>query len=125
MKKIITFLCLFGIACSASSTGQQQTLREIIIVATNPTPPILKSAPVQPVKAWVIGTQLKFEFQSNLGTVTLTITHNASNETVYQTTGNATNGTEWLIPTVSWASGDYTITIIRSNGQTFTGEFEL
>jgi hypothetical protein len=131
MKKLI-FLFLFGVICGVSLTAQTppappastntSTSSEIIIRATTVAPGLLRSAPAPAVSAWLSDTQIDLTFLRYLGTVTITVAN--AQETVYTATIAADEGTEWLIPTAGWASGDYTITIVRSNGQSITGEFE-
>ena len=136
MKKLISFLFLFavmgGTSLVAQSTHTANTYtsqaQEIIIIATNPTPPVLKSAAAAPlsVQAWLAGgNELQFLFQGNWGAVTVTVTNNGTQGVVYQTSVSATEEAELTIDTQGWPAGDYVITLTRSSGQTFTGEFEL
>jgi hypothetical protein len=46
-------------------------------------------------------------------------------ETVYSATVTAEEGTQTVISTQGWSAGNYTVTITRSNGRAFTGDFEL
>jgi hypothetical protein len=44
---------------------------------------------------------------------------------VYSATLTAGEGAAAVINTAGWSPGSYTITIVRSNGKTCAGEFEL
>jgi hypothetical protein len=123
MKKLIFLLFVCCMICNAGLAGQGTTTREIIIIETSPTPPILKSTPAVPVKARITVDEVKLLFQGNLGTVTITIA--GAQGVVYQTTVAATEDAELTIDVQGWEVGDYTIEIVRSSGQTFAGEFEL
>jgi hypothetical protein len=129
MKKLI-FLFLFGITCGISLTAQTQpantytsSTREIIIRETTVNTPVLRSATAPAVNAWLSDAQIDLTFLRNLGTVTITVAN--AQETVYTATATANESAQAIINTQGWASGDYTVTITRSNGHAFIGDFEL
>jgi hypothetical protein len=121
MKKLI-FLFLFGLIGGTSLTAQSTT-REIIIKETTAPSGPLRSAPAPAVSAWLTNGQIDLTFLSNLGTVTITVTGNQGD--VFTTTATVSEDSELVISTQNWPAGNYTITITRSNGQAFTGDFEL
>jgi hypothetical protein len=139
MKKLISFLFLFGIIGGASLTAQSthtsgthtpttytSDTREIRIIETSSGTPVLKSAPAAPlsIEAWLTGgDQVEFLFQGNWGTVAITVT--GAQGVVYQTSVSAAEGAELTISTQGWPAGGYVITLVRSSGQTYTGNFEL
>ena len=110
-------------AADSTTSAAASIEREIRIIATTVNTPLLRSAPAPAVSAWLSDAQLDLTFLSYLGMVTITVAN--EQETVYTATVAADDGTEWAITTQGWSAGDYTITIVRSNGQSFTGEFEL
>jgi hypothetical protein len=132
MKKLI-FLFLFGVICGVSLTAQTppappastntSTSNEIIIIATTVNTPVLRSAPAPAVNAWLSDAQIDLTFLRNLGTVTITVAN--TQETVYTATVTAEEGVHTVISVAGWNAGDYIITIVKSNGQTFAGEFEI
>jgi hypothetical protein len=129
MKKLI-FLLLLGVIGGVSLTAQAQsantyspTTDEIIIKETTIMTPVLKSVSVTPIKAWLADGQVEVLFQANLGAVTITVANEQSS--VYSATLTANEGVAAVINTTGWSSGGYTITIVRSNGKTYAGEFEL
>lgn len=99
------------------------TPEEIEIKATTVNPGLLRSAPAPAVNAWLSDTQIDLTFLRYLGTVTITVANVQG--TVYTAAVTAEEGVQTVIYTEDWSAGDYTITIVRSNGQSFTGEFEL
>jgi hypothetical protein len=129
MKKLI-FLFLFGVTCGVSLTAQTQPANtytpstwEIIIRETTVNTPVLRSAPAPAVNAWLSDAQIDLTFLRYLGTVTITVA--SAQETVYTATVTAEEGVQAVISTQGWSAGNYTIIIVRSNGQTFAGEFEI
>jgi hypothetical protein len=103
MKKLITFLCLFIIACSTIVTGRAQTREEIEIIATSSSKGLLRSAPAPAVSAWLIGAQIDLTFLRDLGTVTITVAN--AQEPVYSATVTAEEGTQTAISTQNWSAG--------------------
>ena len=126
-----TFLFLFGITCGISLTAQTQTPStytssynaEVRIKETTAPSGLLRSAPAPVVSAWLSDGQIDLTFLQDLGTVSISVTN--AQETVYTATTTAADGSEWTVSVTDWPAGDYTIEIVRSNGQTLTGDFEL
>jgi hypothetical protein len=129
MKKLIAFLFLFGMMGGASLTAQSThttrstTSEKVVIRETSSMKKVLKSTLSPAIEAWLTDGQLDILFQGNLGSVVITVTGTQGD--VYQTSVLAADGTEITISTQDWEAGSYTITIVRSNGQTFAGDFEL
>jgi hypothetical protein len=136
MKKILTILFIvFCPVCymqamgtplaaiNAAPDSTSKTEREIDIIATTTSSGPLRSAPAPVVSAWLVDSQISLTFLQDLGTVTVTVT-GAQGE-VYQASVSVIDGTELTISTQGWPAGEYTITIVRSSGQTLTGDFEL
>jgi hypothetical protein len=137
MKKILIMLFIAGcpvfyiqamgnvgaVAAPDSSSAATDGAREIDIIATSAPTGLLRSAPAPAVSAWLSDAQMDLTFLRYLGTVTITVTH--EQETVYTATVTAEEGTQTAIGIAGWSPGSYTVTITRSNGQTFTGSFEL
>jgi hypothetical protein len=98
------------------------TPEEIEIKETTVNTPVLRSAPAPAVSAWLSDAQIDLTFLRYLGTVTITVAN--AQGIVYTASVVADTGVEWVIDTQGWSAGDYTITIVRSNGQTFAGAFE-
>ena len=138
MKKLISIL--FIISCpvfcmqamgnaaavaapDSSSSAAAEAEREIRIIETTAPSGLLRSAPAPVVSAWLADAQIDLTFLQYLGTVTITVAN--AQETVYSATLTAEDGTQTTVSTAGWSPGSYTITITRSNGQTFTGAFEL
>lgn len=135
MKKILTIL--FIVCCpvcyiqamgtllinAAPDSAQTKIEREIDIKESTTNSGMLRSAPAPAVSAWLTDAQIDLTFLQDLGTITITVTY--AQETVYTATVTADIDVEWAISTQGWGAGDYTITIVRSNGRTYTGNFEL
>jgi hypothetical protein len=124
MKKIIVllFVCLCfsaGSVYSLPPTSEEEIeIRDIVAGST-----VLRSSPAPAVSAWLSETQINLTFLLNLGAVTITVANEQSS--VYSATLTAGEGTAAVINTAGWSPGDYTITIVRSNGKTYAGGFEL
>jgi hypothetical protein len=122
MKKLFV---LFFVSLSAFYAGAlaPTSAAEIRIKETVSPSGILRSAPAPAVSAWLSDSQIDLTFLRDLGTVTITVANEQSS--VYNATLTANEGVATVINTAGWSPGDYTITIVRSNGKTYAGEFEL
>jgi hypothetical protein len=134
MKKLIILLAILcpvfcmqamGNVCTvaAPDSSSNSVEREIRIIETSSPSGLLRSAPAPAVSAWLTDAQIDLTFLRNLGTVTITVAN--EQETVYSAMVTAEEGTQTVISTQGWSAGNYTVTITRSNGQAFTGDFEL
>ena len=131
-KSVFTFLVSIGAICCAyattnaasdSSSAAAAAEREIRIKETSAPSGLLRSAPAPVVSAWLSGAQIDLTFLQDLGTVSITVT--GAQGVVYQTSVAAADGVELAIDAQGWTAGDYIIEIVRSNGKTYEGEFEL
>jgi hypothetical protein len=123
MKKMMVLLLVcfaVGSVYSLPPTSPEEI--EIKEIATGSSGP-LKSPPAPMVEAWLLDGLIELTFLYDLGAVTLTVANEQSS--VYSATLTAGEGTAAVINTAGWSPGDYTITIVRSNGKTCAGEFEL
>jgi hypothetical protein len=125
MKKIIvTFilsLCATLLSFGSMLPISEEEIEIRDIAGTIGT--VLRSAPAPAVSAWLSDAQIDLTFLRYMGTVTITVAN--AQETVYTATVTAEEGVHTVISVAGWNAGDYTITIVRSNGQSFAGEFEL
>jgi hypothetical protein len=132
MKKHFIFVSLFllmtGHYLSAANSMQADSsggniAREIDIRETVSVTTVLRSSPAPAVSAWLTDSQIDLTFLRNLGAVTITVTN--AQETVYTATATVAEGSVVVISIQGWSPGDYAISIVRSNGQSFTGTFDL
>ena len=134
MKKLIftsivfisAVFCAYSTANASSVTTTADPVspaEEIEIKDITAAGGLLRSAPLPVVSAWLLNAQMNLTFLQDLGMVNITVT--GVQGAVYQTSFAAADGAELVIDTEGWSAGDYTITIVRSNGKTFAGDFEL
>lgn len=120
MKRSILFSFLLVLLTSnvfASTTE--------VLLFINPTLPGPKphSLTFIPVSATISETELSVYFESSVGDAIITV-YDASNEVVYQQTVDTDSTREVYIPSGTWVSGNYTITV--SYGTTdLIGEFQM
>jgi hypothetical protein len=115
---------IMTVAAPDALSATSSDAREIRIKDTTAPSGLLRSTPAPAVSAWLSDAHIDLDFLRYLGTVTITVA-NAQETTVYTAAVTAGEGTQTVISTQNWSAGSYTITIVRSNGQTFSGDFEL
>lgn len=85
---------------------------------------IVRFGATQPIELYQDGDLLQLVFNRTLGNLNIVITK-SNGSVAYQHTVNAVEGSTFTISTSGWGTGNYTIRITDSDGDTKEGVFEI
>ena len=123
MKRFfLFFVCLLSVSVVSHSMKIHGPLKKIHLqgILDNSSP---KSG-VQPVEAYQFEDYLQVIFLTELGSLNIEVADEAG-EPVFQTTVNATSGSELYIDAESWNNGEYTLLIANGTGGYLIGKFVI
>ncbi len=124
MKRFYLFLLCMAITLPGL-IAKPHDAKPLKLKGTLSNPTLLKSAPVaEPVAAYLDADNIRLEFGSSLGNLTVIVV-NQYGFPVYQQTVNATAGSSFTIDTRSWSNGGYTLVVTNTSGGYLEGPFDI